>query len=265
MEKIKDDITKINTYLDLKRQVVGIKFLFDKEEFEKAKGRSLPHKMAYCTMVRNGMRGKKLKARLENFACLAAAKALGLMEESTMDASGKNRMNMGTYKNLAVCRSVSKDMVYCKQNIYGVNIMPLEEYTEEPDVVIIVTEPFNIMRIAQGYAYHNGQIKNIKLAGMQAICQECTSHPFEINDINISVLCSGTRMLAQWEESELGVGVPFHKFTEIVDGVEKTINPIERNKNKKIIEKKIKENGLDDQVKIIYNKNYDDGCYKGIQ
>jgi len=120
------------------------------------------------------------------------------------------------------------------------------------------------MRIVQGHAYHNGQVKNIKLAGMQAICQECTSYPFETNDINISLLCAGTRLLAQWEESELGIGMPFHKFSEIVDGIEKTINPIERNKNKRIIEEKIKENKLEDQVEIIYNKNYDDGLYKGI-
>lgn len=264
MNNIKEDLLKINTYLDLKRQIVGIKFLFNQEEFENAKGKSLISKMAYCTMIRNGMGGKKIKAKLENFACLSAAKAVGLLEVTAIDVSGKRRMDIGTYKNLCIGRSVSKDMVYCEHEIYGVNIMPLEEYGEEPDVVIIVTEPFNMMRIVQGHAYHNGQVKNIKLAGMQAICQECTSYPFETNDINISLLCAGTRLLAQWEESELGIGMPFHKFSEIVDGIEKTINPIERNKNKRIIEEKIKENKLEDQVEIIYNKNYDDGLYKGI-
>ncbi len=264
MNNIREDLLKINTYIDLKRQIVGVKFLFNEEEFENAKGESLTNKMAYCTMIRNGMRGGKLKAKLENFACLSAAKAVGLLEATAADASGKGRVDIGTYKNLCIGRSVSKDMVYCEHKIYGVNIMPLEEYTEEPDVVIIVTESFNMMRIVQGYAYHNGQVKNIKLAGMQAICQECTSYPFETNDINISLLCAGTRLLAQWKESELGIGMPFHKFSEIVDGIEKTINPIERNKNKRIIEEKIKENKLEDEVNIIYNKNYDDGLYKGI-
>lgn len=140
----------------------------------------------------------------------------------------------------------------------------MEEYTEEPDIVIIVTEPFNMMRIIQGHTYHNGQVKNIKLAGMQAICQECTSYPFEINDINISLLCAGTRMLAQWKEDELGIGMPFHKFSGIGDGIERTVNSLERNKNKKEIEKRIKENNLNNPIEIIYNKNYDDGAYTGI-
>lgn len=265
MNDIDMNILKLNTYLDLKRQVVGVKFIFTEEEYNKSEGKNLEHKMAYCTMVRNGMRGDKIKARLENFACLSAAKALGLMDVNHEDKSGKGRVDIGTYKNLTIGRSVSKDMVYCKHKLYGISIMPLKEFKEEPDVVIIVTEPFNMMRISQGYAYNNGQIKNIKLVGMQAICQECTSYPFESNDINISLLCAGTRLLAQWEESELAMGIPFYKLSEIVDGIEKTINPIERNKNKRKIAQKIKENNLQNAVEVIYNKNYDDGLYKGLE
>lgn len=264
MHNIERNLLKINAYLALKRQVVGVKFIFTEEEYSKTNGNSLQNKMAYCTMVRNSMRGDKIKARLENFACISAAKALGLIDITHEDKSGKGRVDIGTYKNLCIGRSVSKDMIYCEHKIYGVSIMPLKEFKEEPDIVIIVTEPFNMMRITQGYAYHNGQIKNIKLTGMQAICQECTSYPFESNDINISLLCAGTRLLAQWEESELAMGIPFYKLSEIVDGIEKTINPIERNKNKKKIEEKIKDSNLQDEIKVIYNKNYDDGLYKGI-
>lgn len=264
MDNIKLNILKLNAYLELNREVVGVKFLFDEKEFIESKGRALTNKMAYCTMVRNGMRGECIKAKLENFACLSAAKAIGLLETTHEDDSGKGRVKIGTYKNLCIGRSVSKDMVYCKHIIYGINIMPLKEFEVEPDVVIIVTEPYNMMRITQGYAYHNGQAKNIKLAGMQAICQECTSYPFETNDINVSMLCAGTRLLAQWENSELGVGMPYHMFNEIVNGIEMTINPTERNKNKAKIQARIIENGLEEYVQIIYNKNYDDGLYGGI-
>ncbi len=264
MENVKKNLLKLNTYLDLDRDIAAVKFLFDKEEYDNfSKAQELKGKMAYCTMVRNAMNGQKIKARVENFACISAAKALGLAEVTAADDSGKGRVEIGTYKNLCIGRSVSKDMVYCQHQIYGVALMPLADFEEEPDIVIIVTQPYNMMRLVQGYAYHNGQLKDIKLAGMQAICQECTSYPFEKNGISISMLCAGTRLLAQWDESEMGMGMPFHMFDQVVDGIEHTLNPIERNKNKQKIEKRMKENGIED-LEIIYNKNYDDGLYKGI-
>lgn len=68
--------------------------------------------------------------------------------------------------------------------------------------------------------------------------------------------------MSQWEKSEMGMGMPFYMFDEIIDGLENTVNPIERNRSKKIIEEKMKENRLD-SIDIIYNKNYDDGLYGG--
>ena len=47
---------------------------------------------------------------------------------------------------------------------YGVEIAPLSDYVSyDPDVVIMITNPYNAMRITQGYAYHNGPIKNFNL------------------------------------------------------------------------------------------------------
>ena len=141
--------------------------------------------------------------------------------------------------------------------------MPLEEYNQEPDVVIIVCNPFNAMRISQGYAYNYGHIENIKFAGMQAICQECTSLPYENDQLNISMLCSGTRMLGKWGENDLAVGMPFRFLEDVVKGIKQTVNPLERNKNKEIIKNKLIENNLDRQLEISFNQNYDDNVYKG--
>ena len=43
---------------------------------------------------------------------------------------------------------------------------------------------------------------------MQALCEECTTRPFESNEVNISMLCSGTRCVAQWQKDELRIGIP---------------------------------------------------------
>ena len=98
---------------------------------------------------------------------------------------------------------------------------------------------------------------------MQAICQECTSLPYENDQLNISMLCSGTRMLGRWREDELAVGMPFRYLLDIVEGIKNTVNPLERNKNKKIIEKKLIDNQLNGQLEILFNENYDDNIYQG--
>lgn len=265
MIKTKENVTKLNNYLNLDRQIVGVKFLKTKEDFDNSPGRKLTHIMAYCTMVRNASKGHCIKADVNNFACLASAMAVGLVEPSKADLDGTNRVAFGAYKNLEISKKVSENMVYCSEKNYGVNIMPLSEFKENPDIVIIVTNNFNMMRIAQGYAYFYGHVKNAKFSGMQAMCQECTSYPYMTDDINFSFMCAGTRMLCQWKDSEMAVGLPFNRFDNLVEGVKQTINPLERDKNKKIIEDKINSSNFKDDLNIKYNDNYDDGYYIGLK
>jgi hypothetical protein len=84
-----------------------------------------------------------------------------------------------------------------------------------------------------------------------------------MNQINISMMCSGTRHVAQWEKSEMGIGLPFHQFSMIVDGILNTINPMERNADKKRIKQELEENQLSDLLDIEMNKNYYTNAYIG--
>jgi uncharacterized protein (DUF169 family) len=140
---LKEDLKVFNSILNIERQVVGIKFLFTKEELEEFPQQQLERRAAYCTLVRNAGNGKGCKVTLENFSCMAAARALGLTETTQESASGKRHKDLGVYKNLCISRSVAKDMVFCKHQVIGVAIQPLALYESEPDVIIIVTNPFN--------------------------------------------------------------------------------------------------------------------------
>ena len=139
----------------------------------------------------------------------------------------------------------------------------VKDYNEEPDVVIFVCKPYQAMRLSHGYAYHHGYANEIKLSGMQAICEECTSYPYENGCFNVSMMCSGTRMMAGWKDDEMGVGMPYRIFIDVLDGLIKTVNPLERNKHKKIIKEKLEKNNLSDLLDIRMNENYDDSCYIG--
>ncbi|MDR1774743.1 MAG: DUF169 domain-containing protein, partial [Clostridioides sp.] len=129
-------------------------------------------------------------------------------------------------------------------------------FRNNPEIVIMVTKPYNIMRITQGYSYHFGMPKEINFIGNQAICLECTARPYVVDDMNISMLCIGTRHRSGWKDEEMAVGIPYSKFEKVVEGIFETVNIMENNKNKKNIAEKFKEYGYEFEIEL--NSNYYD-------
>ncbi|WP_352419703.1 DUF169 domain-containing protein [Proteiniborus sp.] len=260
ISKLNDTISKAKCSLELKRKIVGMKFLFTEEEFKYADAKKLRAKSPYCVMVKTAMSGYSIKATLEDFGCLASARNLGILEADEIITSGRYHSKTGLYQDLITSRNVISNITMCKHKAYGIMLKPLEEYAENPDVVLIVSNPYNAMRIIQGYTYMYGTHSSFKMIGNNAICSECTAYPYESNDINVSLLCSGTRHMCGWGEDEMGIGIPFNKFSTVIDGLYATVNPIEPNEKKSIIESKLKEQRRDD-LDIIYDKNYYTGLY----
>ena len=257
-----NDALWLDILLELRRKPIGIKFLLTEADYATSPVRVPPTGMPYCTAVRWAGRGRSYKMDAAHCSCFAASRALGMASVPEEALSGSRHAKLGVYENLGVSRAVARDMVYCAHKCTGVEIMPLDQYVDHnPDVVIIVTTPYNAMRITQGYAYHNAQLTNVKVAGMCAICQECTSYPHERNQLNLSLLCSGTRCVAQWEKDELGVGIPYHYLGQVINGLRQTVNPMEFNRDKERIARKLAEAGQEDAMEIVFNHNYYTGAY----
>jgi len=246
LEERKLALKKITSALEFKRKIVGVKFLFTEEEFIQAEAKALKVKMPYCVMVRMAGNGYSLKSTLATSGCGGGTRALGLESPSDEFSSGREYYSFGLYQDLAVAKNVVKNITFCQHRIYGVLTKPLAEFKEDPDVVIIVTNPYNAMRIIQGYTYKFGTQTNFKLAANQAVCSECTAYPYESNDINISMFCSGTRYLAGWGKDEMAIGLPYGKFLATADGVYRTINGSERNEEKARIRASLRLNQLED-------------------
>lgn len=255
MEKAKQAVIKANCALELDRRIIGVKFVFTEEEFNKADAREIIGKLNYCVMVKSAMTGKSIKAVAGNFDCPGGARAIGVIEPGDWYLSGRQHLEMGLDHDLITAKNVINNMTLCKHRCYGVLLKPLEEYDQEPDIVLIVTNPYNAMRIVQGYSYRYGTHPSYKMAGHQALCSECTAYPFESNNINISLLCGGTRHSAGWRDDEVGIGIPFNRFATVAEGIYETINVMEPNRNKSIIEAKLIRNELSD-LKLEYDQNY---------
>jgi len=105
--------------------------------------------------------------------------------------------------------------------------------------------PYQAMRLQQGYVYHTGERINSTLAAMQGICSEVTVEPYIEGRMNISTLCPSTRFLAKWKSEEMAIGLPFERFTSTVEGVLATLNTTDNVDKKEEIAIRFKEKNKD--------------------
>ena len=259
---IKDSVNLIESYLDLDRKPVGIKFFFDKDEFDNFEVDQKDRKVTYCNSVQLASRGSSMKLTKENHGCPNGAMALKMKEIPEPMANGKGRFSKNIYKDVETSKSISDEMLFLEKEPAGIAVMPLENYKEDPDVVVVVGSSYNVMRMIQGHGYFNGYTNNFKTVGLQAVCHDLTTYPYNTKDINITLLCPGTRLVANWQVDEIGIGIPFEQWNEVVEGVKQTTNPFERNNKKEGIKERLEERKLESsEVKL--NENYDDGAYSG--
>lgn len=245
-EREKNAIKIIKNILQTERQAVGIKFLKTKEEYDLEDAIEPVKKFAYCVAVQSATKGHSIKLNCETSGCSGSTRALGLTAPISEYYTGESGYRLGLYKDIELAKNVANNFkIFHKTSNYGVLIKPLEKFDIAPDVVIIIAEPYSIMRVIQGYSYDFGIDNSYNMSGNQGICIECTSYPFIENTLNISFLCSGTRHHAHWSKTEAGVGMPFSVFLKVVDGLCNTLNSVENDENKKLIINNLKNNSED--------------------
>ena len=230
-----DKLGKLNFILDLKRQVVGAKFLYVKEEYDACSGKSVTNKNTFCRMVALAMEGQNLKLTYDNFSCQGGPETLGLTPVSSYVKSGNQFSTFKLYQDRAVAKKAQDSISFLNQKIYGIQLAPLTEL-RSPDVVMIICNAWQMMRLVQGYSYKYAMPRNIGMMGNQGVCSDLCARPFATNDINVSALCLGARMQTQADDGELGVGMPLNIFVDTLDGVLKTFNPATEDRRKKIIQ-----------------------------
>ncbi len=251
---VNEKMDRLYSSLNINRKIVGVKFLFSEDEFDSFDVEPAKNRLSYCMMVKIASSGKSIKVRSEHFKCNSSARALGIKKSDSRVKSGREYHSYGLYGSLGTAKKVQSEVTYIGDSIYGVVLQPIEMFKAEPDVAIIISNPHNIMRVVQGYTYTYGMAENIRFAGNQGVCSELTARPYENNDINISLLCSNTRFSCKWEDGEMGVGMPYMIFLNVLEGVLNTINPTEPDYKKEDIMKRAEERNVD--VQVVKGENY---------
>lgn len=248
------ELERLYSCLYMDRKIVGVKFLFSEDEFKSFDVEPAKSRLSYCMMVKIASSGKSIKVRSEHFKCNSSARALGIKESDSHVKSGREYYSYGLYGSLGTAKKVQKSVTYIEDSIYGIVIQPIEMFKTEPDIAIIISNPYNIMRLVQGYTYTYGMAENIRFAGNQGVCSDLTARPYENNDMNVSLLCANTRFSCKWEDGEMGVGMPYKTFLNVLEGVLNTLNPTEPDCKKEGIIKRAAEINVD--MDVVKGENY---------
>lgn len=229
------DVKKAEALLTLERKIVGVKLVYSKEEFDSFDAVEAVAPIPYCVAVKSASLGHAIKFTEKTSGCRGSSRALGLTAPAKSFYDGSDGCRLGLYKNEKISSGVAEKMMLCRPKAYGVIVKPLETFESSPDVVLIITDTRNCMRMIQGYTYMYGMQDKFCMTGNQAVCVEGTAVPFCTGAMNVSMFCSGTRFLAKWKDYELVAGIPFEKFSYTVEGVRLTVNAVEPDDRKEII------------------------------
>ncbi|MEW6201349.1 MAG: DUF169 domain-containing protein, partial [bacterium] len=164
----------IRAYLGMKYHIVGVKIL----EEEQDGGERPPGPMRYCQMVKEAAEGMNFSARFSDMACPNSELTLGFREPKYVEV--EPRLKTKT-KQLEIFSNIENGF----------------------DVALFILTPQQVMILSILLGGITAEFK-----GELAVCGEATAKVLNDGKPNVSFLCNGARMFADYRENEMVVGVP---------------------------------------------------------
>lgn len=246
--------------IDWPRLFVGVRFLFTEEEYDSVDAVDVKRPIHFCQMVNSATRGHSLKgAEAALVGCPAAVRVLGIIEPGEFHRSGCRAFGNRLYHDLGTAKYSRDRQTMCDHRAHGVLVKPLRDFADDerpPQVVHVITNAYHAMRLLQGYTHFYGIYGNFKMSGLQAICSESTAYPYMANDVNISMLCGGTRIFCQWDDAEVDFSIPYSKFALTVEGTLRTMDLEDPDDKKAVARKKLAAAGMADEFPLTDGFNY---------
>ena len=202
--------------LGLKGSPVAIRFATSREDIP-AGMEELEKTIRHCSMVnlaRND--GKIFYATSGKHECNGGAWALGLREITPTLKSGDFYFKLGKYDSAAACkRTIDRVPHLGSGDTYATLYAPLEKTPFTPHVVIIVTNPRNMLKLAQSTLFRLGGRIHAEFSGIQSVCSDATAQTYLTGQPNFSLGCDGSRKFSGIADDEMVMGFPAETLPEI--------------------------------------------------
>jgi|SRR5271157_5621782 len=212
--------SKLKTLLGLKGSPVAVKLVQSRDDIP-AGIPEIKEKVRHCEMVQKARNGDVFYATKERHACAGGAGALGIMETPEKIRTGEFYFGLGRFKTLDSAKKTMEAVPRTGKSFMASMYAPLEKAAFEPDVIVIIGTPKQLLKIAQSNIYHEGGRNVASFSGIQSLCADAVAAPYNTGELNATFGCDGSRKYAKIADEELIVGIPAAKLESVVEALEK--------------------------------------------
>jgi len=211
--------SKLKNLLGLKGSPVAVKLVQEKTDIP-AGIPELKEKVRHCEMVQKARAGETFYATKEQHSCAGGAGALGIMETPEKIKSGEFYFGLGRFKTLESAKKTMDAVPRTNKHFAASLYAPLEKADFKPDVVVVIGNPKQLLKIAQSNIYEKGGRNNVSFSGIQSVCADAVAQVYNTGELNATFGCDGSRKYAKIAADELVVGIPAAKLEEVVRALE---------------------------------------------
>jgi len=212
----------IKTVLGLEGWPVAVKLLKDPGESPSSVEEiNEPHR--HCEMIQKArIHGASFSAPLSKQRCKVAAISLGLMtatEELRKHQVQELFQTRHRFKTEDILWKFLESTPKVSEKHTSILYGPLGLTPIDPDVVVLVCNPLQAMKIIQAYQYTTGQRASFSVGGLFSLCADAVATPYSSGSINIAIGCEGARKHAGLKDYKLSVGFPYKMASALTDAL----------------------------------------------
>jgi len=210
----------LKKFLKLSGSPVAFRFVTKKEEVP-PEMQELDKTMRHCAMVGLARKeGKIFFSTAGKHECNGGAWALGLRELTESLRTGDFYYKLGKFESSAACKRTIDRVPHLQTlETYATLYAPLEKTPFDPQIVLIVANPWTMLKLAQSVLFRVGGRINAEFAGIQSVCSDACAQTYLNGQVNFSLGCDGSRKFSGIEDGEMVVGIPAELLPEITESL----------------------------------------------
>ncbi|MGZ7115550.1 MAG: DUF169 domain-containing protein [Halobacteriota archaeon] len=211
----------LRTSLKMKGTPVALGFATTQDEIPPGMP-EVEKRIKHCMMVtcaRN--EGMIFYATADKHECNGGSFALGLRALTPALKTGNFYFKLGKFASVASSKRTMESVPHLPVGeTYATMYAPLEKTPFTPRVILIVTNPWAMLKLAQSSLFRLGGRAHAEFSGIQSVCSDATAQVYLTGKPNFSLGCDGSRTFSGIVEDEMVMGFPAEMLPEIVDAVQ---------------------------------------------
>ena len=177
----------------------------------------------HCQMINNVRHdGSQFYALVDDHQCGGGASFLGYKELGEALASGEMYFKLKRFDTLESAKRTMEMVPRLEAgSTKAILYAPLDKAQFVPDVIVIITNPKQVMQLSQALIHKEGGRIEASFAGIQSLCADGVVIPYQQDKVSVSVGCGGSRKYAGVEEQEMIIGIPAARLADMVESLKK--------------------------------------------